>query len=118
MIEDMNLRGFQDKTQRGYIRIVSAVAQYLGRSPETATPEDVRTRASAIFRRHWADLERSRGRLEKAQELADMALRDALDGGHTDILKMAELTMLKIRIARTSDLSATLLEQCVGRLRF
>jgi integrase/recombinase XerD len=42
MIEDMNLRGFQDKTQRGYIRIVSAFAQYLGRSPETATPEDVR----------------------------------------------------------------------------
>ena len=42
LIEDMNLRGFQDKTQRGYIRIVSAFAQYLGRSPETATPEDVR----------------------------------------------------------------------------
>jgi hypothetical protein len=27
MIEDMNLRGFQDKTQRGYIRIVSAFAE-------------------------------------------------------------------------------------------
>ena len=42
MIEDMTLRGFQDKTQRGYIRIVSAFAEFLGRSPETATPEDVR----------------------------------------------------------------------------
>jgi integrase/recombinase XerD len=42
MIEDMNLRGFTDHTQRGYIRIVSAFAQFLGRSPETATPEDVR----------------------------------------------------------------------------
>ncbi|MFN7673975.1 MAG: tyrosine-type recombinase/integrase [bacterium] len=42
MIEDMTLRGFQDKTQRGYIRIVSAFAGFLGRSPETATSEDVR----------------------------------------------------------------------------
>ena len=42
MIEDMNLRGFTDHTQRGYIRIISAFAQFLGRSPETATPEDVR----------------------------------------------------------------------------
>ncbi|WP_395781357.1 phage integrase N-terminal SAM-like domain-containing protein, partial [Aquidulcibacter sp.] len=42
MIEDMTLRGFQDKTQRGYIRIVSTFAEFLGRSPETATPEDVR----------------------------------------------------------------------------
>ena len=42
MIEDMTLRGFQDKTQRGYIRIVSGFAEFLGRSPETATPEDVR----------------------------------------------------------------------------
>ena len=42
MIEDMTLRGFQDKTQRGYIRIVSAFAEFLGRSPETATSEDVR----------------------------------------------------------------------------
>jgi len=42
MIEDMTLRGYQDKTQRGYIRIVSAFAEFLGRSPETATSEDVR----------------------------------------------------------------------------
>jgi integrase/recombinase XerD len=42
MIEDMNLRGFTDHTQRGYIRIISAFAEFLGRSPETATPEDVR----------------------------------------------------------------------------
>jgi integrase/recombinase XerD len=41
MIDDMNLRGFTDHTQRGYIRIVSAFAGFLGRSPETATPEDV-----------------------------------------------------------------------------
>jgi hypothetical protein len=33
MIEDMTLRGFQGKTQRGYIRIVSAFAEFLGELP-------------------------------------------------------------------------------------
>ena len=42
MIDDMNVLGLKDKTQRGYVRIVSAFAGFLGRSPETATPEDVR----------------------------------------------------------------------------
>lgn len=42
MIDDMNVLGFKDKTQRGYVRVVSAFAAFLGRSPETATPEDVR----------------------------------------------------------------------------
>ena len=42
MIDDMNVLGLKDKTQCGYVRIVSAFAQFLGRSPETATPEDVR----------------------------------------------------------------------------
>ena len=42
MIDDMNVLGLKDKTQRGYVRAVSAFAGFLGRSPETATPEDVR----------------------------------------------------------------------------
>jgi integrase/recombinase XerD len=42
MIDDMNVLGLKDKTQRGYLRSVSGFAQFLGRSPETATPEDVR----------------------------------------------------------------------------
>ena len=42
MIHDISVTGFQDKAQRGYIRIVSAFAEFLGRSPETATSEDVR----------------------------------------------------------------------------
>jgi integrase/recombinase XerD len=42
LIEDMNLRGFTEKTQRYYIRIISRFAGFLGRPPDTATPEDMR----------------------------------------------------------------------------
>jgi integrase/recombinase XerD len=41
-IEDMTVRGFTEKTRRSYIRIVSGFATFLGRSPDTATPEDIR----------------------------------------------------------------------------
>jgi len=42
MIEDMNVRGFGDKTQNDYIRHVKSFLIFLGRSPMTATPEDLR----------------------------------------------------------------------------
>ncbi len=42
MIEDMTVRNFVAKTQTNYIRRVKNFAAYLGRSPDTATREDVR----------------------------------------------------------------------------
>lgn len=42
MIEDMTIRGFVDKTQVDYIRCVKRFAAFLGRSPDTATPEEIR----------------------------------------------------------------------------
>src|SRR5215467_13984201 len=42
MIEDMTVRGFAPTTQRNYIRDVGRFATFLRRSPDTATPEDVR----------------------------------------------------------------------------
>jgi len=42
LIEDMMVRGFSEKTRRYYIRIVAGFAAFLGRSPGTATAEDVR----------------------------------------------------------------------------
>ena len=42
MIEDMTIRGFGAKTQHDYIRSVSTLAKFLGRSPDTASNEDVR----------------------------------------------------------------------------
>jgi len=42
MIEDMTIRKFAQKTQHDYVRQVKDFAGYLKRSPDTATPEDVR----------------------------------------------------------------------------
>ena len=42
MLEDTSLRGFTPDTQRDYIRAVKKLAAVLGRSPDTATAEDLR----------------------------------------------------------------------------
>ena len=42
MIEDMTVRNFASETQRNYIRAVKNLGIFLGRSPDTATPEDLR----------------------------------------------------------------------------
>ncbi len=42
MIEDMTIRNFGAKTQHDYIRSVKNLTMFLGRSPDTATSEDVR----------------------------------------------------------------------------
>ena len=42
MIEDMNVRHFAANTQETYIRAVEKLARFLGRSPASATPEDLR----------------------------------------------------------------------------
>ena len=42
MIEDMCMRRMQDRTQEAYIRGVRRLARFLGRSPDTATAEDLR----------------------------------------------------------------------------
>jgi integrase/recombinase XerD len=42
MLEDMAMRGLREETQRDYIRFARRFAAFLGRSPDTATAEDVR----------------------------------------------------------------------------
>ena len=42
MIEDMTLRKLSEKTQSGYLRWVKDFTRFLGRSPDTATAEDLR----------------------------------------------------------------------------
>jgi site-specific recombinase XerD len=42
MIEDMRMRKLSTKTQSTYIRAVRHLAGYLGRSPDTASAEDLR----------------------------------------------------------------------------
>ena len=42
MLADMTIRSFSDKTKNDYIRHVEALAVFLGRSPDTATGDDLR----------------------------------------------------------------------------
>ncbi|YCI06654.1 phage integrase N-terminal SAM-like domain-containing protein (plasmid) [Ensifer sp. D2-11] len=42
MIEDMRIRGMGDKAQKGHIRAIKDFAAFLRRSPDTATPEELR----------------------------------------------------------------------------
>src|SRR5437588_5975031 len=42
MIEDMTVRGFTEKTRQDYVRHAQAFAAFTGRSPATATPDDIR----------------------------------------------------------------------------
>ena len=49
MIEDMSLRHFGEKTQKDYIRAVKNLTIFLGRSPDTASNEDLR-----LFQLHLA----------------------------------------------------------------
>jgi site-specific recombinase XerD len=42
MIEDMSVRGFNEHTRRDYVRHVRSFAAFIGRSPDTATAEELR----------------------------------------------------------------------------
>ena len=42
MIADMTVRSFSDKTQHEYIRQIKIFARFLGRSPDTASGDDIR----------------------------------------------------------------------------
>jgi site-specific recombinase XerD len=42
MIDDMRMRKLSPKTQSGYLRVVSLFSGWLGRSPDTASAEDLR----------------------------------------------------------------------------
>jgi site-specific recombinase XerD len=43
MIEDMTIRAFGEKTQRDYLLRIERLAAFLGRPPDTATAEDIRS---------------------------------------------------------------------------
>jgi len=49
MIDDMAARRFKEKVQKDYVRHVRTFAAFLGRSPDTATSEDLR-----LFQVHLA----------------------------------------------------------------
>ncbi len=42
MIEDMRIRGMGEKSQKAHIRAIKDFARFLGHSPDTAAPEELR----------------------------------------------------------------------------
>ncbi len=48
MIEDMTVRGFTEETRNDCVRRVRAFAASIGRSPDTATAEDLRSVAAKV----------------------------------------------------------------------
>ena len=50
MIDDMTLRQLQEKTQTGYLRAVKRLTKFLGRSPDSASTEDLRA-----FQKHLVE---------------------------------------------------------------
>ena len=60
MIEDMTVRNFVEKTHNDYIRRVRTFTAFLGRSPDTATPEDLR-----LFQLHQTQSRRARAKHQR-----------------------------------------------------
>ena len=52
MMEDMRIHGMGDKAQKAHIRAIKHFAGFLGRSPDTATPDDLRA-----YQLHMTDTE-------------------------------------------------------------
>jgi site-specific recombinase XerD len=61
MIDDMTTRRFSEKAQKAYVRHVRTFATFLGRSPDTATSEDLRR-----FQLHLAQQQISAGTINAA----------------------------------------------------
>ena len=61
MIDDMTARRFKEKVRKDYVRHVRTFAAFLGRSPDTATSEDLRR-----FQLHMAQQQTSAGSINAA----------------------------------------------------
>jgi hypothetical protein len=70
MIDDMCMRQFSPKTQATYLRIVREFARFPGRSPDTATVEDLRS-----YQLHLVDRSTSPGLAERRDHGAEVILR-------------------------------------------
>ena len=72
MIDDMTARRFNEHTQRDYVRNVRMFAAFLGRSPDTATKEDLRR-----FQLHMAKQQMRRVHQRRDRRVALLFHRDA-----------------------------------------
>jgi site-specific recombinase XerD len=103
LVEDMTVRGFSEKTRRYYIRIVAGFAAFLGRSPNTATADDVRR-----FQVHQSEL----GMHAPAMNSTVAALRFFF----TTTLDRPELSRKLVRLPDPRKLPVVLSPEEVARL--
>ena len=79
MLEDMSVRRFMLDTQREYIRAVKRLAAFVGRSPDTATPEELRA-----FQLHLTGPRRVSERMCKQVSVSLPYRGDSHDDQHDD----------------------------------
>src|SRR6201993_3412595 len=103
MLEDMAMRGLRSHTQHDYIRFVADFAAFLGRSPDTATAEDIRR-----FQVHQSEL----GMHAPAMNRSVAALRFFF----TPTLARPDLSRKLIRLRYPRKLPAVLSAEEVARL--
>src|SRR5271166_1553225 len=83
LIDDMNMRRSSRETQRNYIRDVGRFATFLGRSPDTATADDVTPISDRTPRCRGADADHEQHRLGVAV-LLHVHRRPARPGAQAD----------------------------------
>jgi integrase/recombinase XerD len=109
MIEDMTIRNLSSKTQEGYVRAIKNLAAFLGRSPETATFEDVRR-----FQLHLATSGIGVGTLNSAVSALRFFFKVTL--GRGDIEKHTQIARepRKLPVVLSPEEVARLLEAAPG----
>jgi integrase/recombinase XerD len=111
MLEDMRMRKLAPKTQQSYIRVVSRFAKYLGRSPDTATAEDLR-----LYQLHLVDAGTSpitlNATITGLKFLFDVTL------GHSDVLAKMQSVRVphKLPVVLNKQEVARLIA-CAGNLK-
>ena len=95
MMEDMRIRGMGDKSQKAHIRALKDFTAFLGRSPDTATPDDLRA-----YQLHMTDTERHAIDFQCPDRGAEVLFRDDLRARRDE-----EVHAVPHRAAQTADCS-------------
>ena len=69
MLEDMKVRNLAPNTQDSYIQRVSMFARHFGRSPETISPEEIRSYTlypKFVLTHSWLGVKSNKERLQKS----------------------------------------------------
>ena len=112
MLEDMRMRKLSPKTQSAYIRAVRKLARFLGRSPDTATPDDLRS-----YQLHLVDSGTSAITINTTITALKFFFETTVR--HADVIGMMESVHVphKLPVVLSRDEVARLI-QCAGSLKY